>query len=97
MGLWSQPDPVPPWEWRNPKLTGDLATATLGNRNSRVYHAGVPQRGEDAGDEPGGVRVGERGRGGGLSAGQGLPSLIGRRGRPRLGIVTTDTSAPVEP
>lgn len=39
LGLWSQPEPTPPWEWRNPTLTGDLAEAILGNRNSHVYHA----------------------------------------------------------
>jgi hypothetical protein len=36
-GLWSLPNPVPPWEWRK----GDGApqtAAVIGNRRSRVYH-----------------------------------------------------------
>ena len=40
-GLWSQPNPVPPWEWRKTKgeaLPGELAGKFLGNRRSRVYH-----------------------------------------------------------
>ena len=39
-GLWSQPKPVPPWEWRNrgPALPADLAGKFLGNKRSRVYH-----------------------------------------------------------
>ena len=40
-GLWSQPNPVPPWEWRKTKgeaLPGELAGKFIGNRRSRVYH-----------------------------------------------------------
>ncbi len=40
-GLWSLPNPVPPWEWRKTKgeaLPGKLAGKILGNRRSRVYH-----------------------------------------------------------
>lgn len=34
-GLWSQPNPVPPWTWRK----GDAAQIeVVGNRSSRVYH-----------------------------------------------------------
>lgn len=37
-GLWSQPNPVPPWDWRNG--SGVPADAgVVGNRNSMVYHA----------------------------------------------------------
>ena len=37
LGLWSQPNPVPPWEWR--KGEGVPRTeAVVGNRRSRVYH-----------------------------------------------------------
>jgi endonuclease YncB( thermonuclease family) len=36
-GLWSHPNPVPPWEWR--KGEGVPRTeAVIGNRRSRVYH-----------------------------------------------------------
>ena len=37
-GLWSQADPIPPWDWRH----GQGAAATtevIGNRNSHLYHA----------------------------------------------------------
>ena len=35
-GLWSQPNPVPPWEWRSrgPELPGDLVGKVLGNREA---------------------------------------------------------------
>jgi micrococcal nuclease len=35
-GLWSQADPKPPWEWRQPAAatTADV----IGNRRSHVYH-----------------------------------------------------------
>nr|WP_206108259.1 thermonuclease family protein [Paludisphaera soli] len=37
-GLWSRPNPTPPWDWR--KGVGVPATAgVVGNRGSRVYHA----------------------------------------------------------
>jgi hypothetical protein len=36
-GLWSQPNPVPPWDWR--KGVGVPATdEVVGNRKSHVYH-----------------------------------------------------------
>src|SRR5262249_42158480 len=37
IGLWSQPNPVPPWTWRK----GDgapQAAGVIGNRRSHVYH-----------------------------------------------------------
>ena len=34
-GLWSQPNPVPPWVWRKGDAT---QIEVIGNRNSRVYH-----------------------------------------------------------
>jgi micrococcal nuclease len=36
-GLWSQPNPTPPWDWRHPKVadTGQV----VGNRNSHIFHA----------------------------------------------------------
>jgi micrococcal nuclease len=37
VGLWSQPNPVPPWEFRHPKVA-DVGQV-VGNRNSHVYHA----------------------------------------------------------
>ena len=38
LGLWSQPNPIPPWEWR--KGHGTTTTAVvIGNRRSRLYHA----------------------------------------------------------
>jgi micrococcal nuclease len=37
IGLWSQPNPIPPWNWRKgegvPKTAG-----VVGNRRSYVYH-----------------------------------------------------------
>jgi micrococcal nuclease len=37
-GLWSQPNPIPPWDWRNgqgmPKYVG-----FVGNQKTRVYHS----------------------------------------------------------
>lgn len=37
-GLWSQPEAVPPWEWRSGK--GATGTAgVIGNRRSHLYHA----------------------------------------------------------
>jgi endonuclease YncB( thermonuclease family) len=36
-GLWSQPNPVPPWSWRNGGGAPQTA-AVIGNRRSRVYH-----------------------------------------------------------
>jgi endonuclease YncB( thermonuclease family) len=36
-GLWSQPNPIPPWDWREGK--GQPATSSvIGNRRSRLYH-----------------------------------------------------------
>jgi micrococcal nuclease len=36
-GLWSQPNPIPPWDWR--KGVGVPITAgVIGNRKSHVYH-----------------------------------------------------------
>lgn len=38
-GLWSQPNPIPPWDWRDYKrLPVDLATKVIGNTSSRVFH-----------------------------------------------------------
>src|SRR5262245_38684438 len=39
-GLWSQPHPVPPWEFRDKRnaLPAELATKFLANRRSHVYH-----------------------------------------------------------
>jgi endonuclease YncB( thermonuclease family) len=37
VGLWSQPNPIPPWSWR--RGDGAPLTATVvGNRRSQVYH-----------------------------------------------------------
>lgn len=36
-GLWSQPAPLPPWDWR--KAQGRPQTAgVIANRRSRIYH-----------------------------------------------------------
>jgi micrococcal nuclease len=35
-GLWSQPDPKPPWDWRKPAVP--LTAEVIGNRRSYVYH-----------------------------------------------------------
>ena len=40
-GLWSQPNPVLPWEWRRTKretLGGELAGKFIANSRSHVYH-----------------------------------------------------------
>jgi micrococcal nuclease len=40
-GLWSQPNPVPPWEWRGrPRETvpAELQGKVIGNKRSKVYH-----------------------------------------------------------
>jgi micrococcal nuclease len=38
-GLWRDPSPIPPWEWRNGPATPPLGVeAVVGNRSSRVYH-----------------------------------------------------------
>jgi endonuclease YncB( thermonuclease family) len=50
VGLWSQSDPTPPWEWRrdgkaesDPELVGKV----IGNRRSRIYHKpGCPRGAE---------------------------------------------------
>jgi micrococcal nuclease len=36
-GLWSQPNPVAPWEWRKPKA--ERSGSVIGNKNSHLYHA----------------------------------------------------------
>ena len=37
IGLWSQPNPVPPWEWRRGEGIPQ-AVGVVGNRRSHVYH-----------------------------------------------------------
>jgi endonuclease YncB( thermonuclease family) len=37
VGLWSQPNPVPPWEWRRGEGVPKTAEV-VGNRRSRIYH-----------------------------------------------------------
>jgi micrococcal nuclease len=37
MGLWSQPNPIPPWNWRKGEGVPKTA-AVVGNRRSYVYH-----------------------------------------------------------
>ena len=38
LGLWSQPNPIPPWDWR--KGVGVPKTeVVIGNRRSHIYHA----------------------------------------------------------
>jgi hypothetical protein len=37
VGLWSQPNPVPPWEWRRGEGVPQTAEV-IGNRRSHVYH-----------------------------------------------------------
>jgi micrococcal nuclease len=36
-GLWSQPAPVPPWDWRKGQGRA-TAAGVIGNRRSHVYH-----------------------------------------------------------
>ncbi|HMB05332.1 MAG TPA: thermonuclease family protein [Isosphaeraceae bacterium] len=61
-GLWSQPNPVPPWEWRRTRREAPEAElAGIINREqakSRLSHTGMPERGDDFGGESRGVRVG---------------------------------------
>jgi len=37
-GLWSQPTPIPPWDWRHGKGVS-VNAEVIGNRRSHVYHA----------------------------------------------------------
>lgn len=37
-GLWSQPNPVAPWDWRHGRGV-PVTDEVIGNRNSHVYHA----------------------------------------------------------
>jgi hypothetical protein len=37
IGLWSQPNPVPPWNWRHGQGV-PLVASVIGNRRSHVYH-----------------------------------------------------------
>src|SRR5690348_8868451 len=37
-GLWSQPNPTPPWAWRSGKAA-PVAVGVVGNKRSRLYHA----------------------------------------------------------
>jgi endonuclease YncB( thermonuclease family) len=50
IGLWSQPDPTPPWDWRRsrkPTLPPELAGMVIGNGRSRIYHRpGCPEGAE---------------------------------------------------
>jgi endonuclease YncB( thermonuclease family) len=41
IGLWSQPNPTPPWDWRRsskPTLPPELAGMVIGNERSLFYH-----------------------------------------------------------
>lgn len=42
IGLWADPKPTPPWDWRarqdNDNLEGVPENAVLGNKNSKIYH-----------------------------------------------------------
>ena len=40
-GLWRQPDPIPPWDWRRGTRGEEVAvtTAFVGNRSSHLYHS----------------------------------------------------------
>lgn len=38
LGLWSQPAPIPPWDWRRGRGV-PVTTEVIGNRNSHVFHA----------------------------------------------------------
>jgi hypothetical protein len=37
-GSWSQPNPIPPWDWRSGKGV-PATTGVVGNRSSRLYHS----------------------------------------------------------
>jgi micrococcal nuclease len=40
-GLWSQPNPIPPWKWRERPLgtvPAELQGKVIGNKRSKVYH-----------------------------------------------------------
>jgi hypothetical protein len=73
IGLWSQPNPVPPWNWRQ----GDgvpQAAGVIGNRRSHVYHK-PSCRGGDEREEQDDVRQRGGGAEGRVSEGKGL--LVG--------------------
>ena len=37
-GLWAQPRPIPPWEWRD-GTAAPATVAVVGSKRSRLYHA----------------------------------------------------------
>ena len=37
LGLWSQPNPIPPWDWRHGKNL-PVTAEVIGNRRSHVFH-----------------------------------------------------------
>jgi micrococcal nuclease len=73
IGLWSQPNPVPPWEWRRGEGVPQTA-GVIGNRRSHVYHKPACRVAAAMAEKN---RVDLRKRGGGrdgrVSAGEGLP------------------------
>jgi endonuclease YncB( thermonuclease family) len=48
-GLWSQPNPIPPWSWRKGEGVSQTA-AVIGNRRSRVYHKPTCRGAESMGE-----------------------------------------------
>ena len=72
-GLWAQPNPVAPWDWRHGK--GVPVTAeVIGNRNRpRLSCPALHQRRPDEGGEQGGIQDGGRGGREGVSEVEGLP------------------------
>ena len=82
-GLWSQPNPVPPWEWRKrPQgtLPAELQGKVLGNKRSEgLSRAGLQERGLDVSRESGPLRFGRSGQEGRVSPREGLSSGRMRR------------------
>jgi micrococcal nuclease len=70
-GLWSQGEPIPPWEWRKGKRPGAQVAPVgrvIGNRRSMAYHSPECR----SGGERGQVRIRARRREGGVQEGGGL-------------------------
>ena len=72
IGLWSQPNPVPPWEWRRGE--GGAADGRSGRQPAQpcLPQAGLPRSGDDGREEPGDLRQRGGGGEGRVSAVEGL-------------------------
>ena len=75
-GLWSQPNPVPPWEWRKTKGEAQPGEVHREPANPRLSQAGVPERGLHLPGQSHAVQLGRRGGEGRVPRGKGLSSSV---------------------